>query len=127
MKAFMQSPMAPIALGKREAQALEESETSFFKLTVKVSTCCTLFSGQSHRPFFSPKVGSLPTVGSPSDTNTIMETELGSNMPKFWASFRMKVARRRASLIFVPVKDRMKRTSFILVESLAQSRSVLRF
>lgn len=74
-----------------------------------------LFSGLPHQPFFSPKAGSLPTVGSPSDTNTIMETEFGSNMPKLLASFRMKVARRRASLIFVPVKDTMKKTSFLFL------------
>lgn len=36
-------------------------------------------------------------------------------MPKLLASFRMKVARRRASLIFVPAKDTMKNATFLFL------------
>lgn len=46
----------------------------------------------------------LPTVGSPSETKMIRETDSGSSIPKLLASFKIKMARRRASLIFVPVK-----------------------
>lgn len=46
----------------------------------------------------------LPTVGSPSETKMIRETDSGSSNPKLLASFRIKMARRSASLIFVPVR-----------------------
>lgn len=46
----------------------------------------------------------LPTVGSPSETKMIRETDSGSSIPKLLASFKIKMARRRASLIFVPIK-----------------------
>lgn len=46
----------------------------------------------------------LPTVGSPSETRMIKETDSGSSIPKLLASFRIKMARSSASLIFVPVR-----------------------
>lgn len=35
----------------------------------------------------------------------IRDTELGSNSPKLLASFKIKMARRSASLIFVPERE----------------------
>lgn len=46
----------------------------------------------------------LPTVGSPSETKMIRETDSGSSNPKLLASFKIKMARSKASLIFVPVR-----------------------
>ena len=44
----------------------------------------------------------------------ISETELGSNIPKLLASFKIKMARSRASLIFVPGKARERAVLYIL-------------
>lgn len=71
-------------------------------LTFKCSSDERGVGKDESRPKQKRKRGLLPTVGSPSDTRMIMETDRGSMRPWLDAFTSIWMARIRASLMLVP-------------------------